>query len=360
MHIGIIELCEKNHHSMIFNWIKIANINKWKITLFTTKEVFKNVRSELIGFKYKVIIKNTNNLFYQIKINKIIQENKIDKIIYLTFCNHLVYLFAPIKSANFGITVHNANTWFNKNRITKLRHYLKRYIVYNVKKKSSFFILNSENMKKFVDESFRQSKPICVLPFSLRKNLNNNNRNKTFTTVYPSGINHLRRNYKNFIRLAKSNPNDKFIILGNTKQTQKDLNILSKIDKINNITVYDYYLNINAFNKIIKNSHLLFSDIKVNYISSDISEVYGKSKDSGISYLMNEFNLPCLINSDFVNFSELSYGTLYFNNYDKLYKTYNKVKNNKKYLNSLSKKIKNDTKSFNFNRFSKNLSKFFS
>ena len=47
---------------------------------------------------------------------------------------------------------------------------------------------------------------------------------------------------------------------------------------------------------------------------------------------MNEFNLPCLINSDFVNFSELSYGTLYFNNYDKLYKTYIKVKNNKKYL----------------------------
>ena len=46
-------------------------------------------------------------------------------------------------------------------------------------------------MKKFVDESFRQSKPICVLPFSLRKNLNNNNRNKTFTTV-------LSKRYKSF------------------------------------------------------------------------------------------------------------------------------------------------------------------
>ena len=30
MHIGIVELCEKNHHSMIFNWIKIANSNNYK------------------------------------------------------------------------------------------------------------------------------------------------------------------------------------------------------------------------------------------------------------------------------------------------------------------------------------------
>ena len=43
MHIGIVELCEKNHHSMIFNWVKIANLNKWKITLFTTKEIFKKI-----------------------------------------------------------------------------------------------------------------------------------------------------------------------------------------------------------------------------------------------------------------------------------------------------------------------------
>ncbi len=361
MHIGIVELCEKNHHSMIFNWVKIANLNKWKITLFTTKEIFKNVKSELNGLKYNVIIKDTNNYLYQIKINRIVRFNKIDKIIYLTICNYLFYLFAPLNSINFGITVHNANTWFNKNRISKLKHFLKRYIVNQLKKKASFFILNSENMKKFVDENYKQSKPVFVLPFSLKKNLkiSADNRNKTFTTVYPGSINHLRRNYYNFIKLAKSNPDDKFIILGNVKKNQIDLNILKKMRKISNIKLYNNYINIKNFNKVLENTNLLFSDIKVNYQSSDISEVYGKSKDSGISYLMNEFSLPCLLNSDFTNFIELNRGSLYFNNYDKLYKLYKKIKKNKTRLNFIRNKIKSDTKKFNINKYSKNLREFF-
>ncbi len=102
--------------------------------------------------------------------------------------------------------------------------------------------------------------------------------------------------------------------------------------------------NIKNFNKVLENTNLLFSDRKVNYQSSDISEVYGKSKDSGISYLMNEFSLPCLLNSDFTNFIELNRGSLYFNNYDKLYKLYKKIKKNKTRLNFIRNKIKSDTK----------------
>ena len=60
MHIGIVELCEKNHHSMIFNWVKIANLNKWKVLYLLLKK-YLNVKSELNGLKYNVIIKDTNN-----------------------------------------------------------------------------------------------------------------------------------------------------------------------------------------------------------------------------------------------------------------------------------------------------------
>ena len=60
--------------------------------------------------------------------------------------------------------------------------------------------------------------------------------------------------------------------------------------KISNIKLYNHYVDNKIFQKVIKKSHLLFSDIRVKYSSSDIYEVYGVSKDSGISYLMNEFN----------------------------------------------------------------------
>ena len=130
--------------------------------------------------------------------------------------------------------------------------------------------------------------------------------------------------------------------------------------KISNIKLHNKYIDIKNFNKVIERSHLLFSDIKVNYTSSDISEVYGLSKDSGISYLMNEFGLPCLLNSDFSNFNELRNGSLYFENYDKMCKLYKKLKKNAKYRFLLSKKIQNDTKNFNIKKYSKNLNKIFS
>ena len=361
MHIGIVELCEKNHHSMIFNWIKIANLKKCQITLFTTQEIFNNVKSELIGLKYKVVIKDTNSFFFQIKINKTIKTKKIDKLIYLTICNFLIYFFISLRPINFGITIHNANTWFNKNKIRKFRHYLKRFIILKLKKEASFFILNSENMKKYVDENYPQVKPIYVLPFSLKKNTNKviNQKNKTFTTVYPGSINHKRRKYESFMKLATSNPEDNFIVLGNTKKNNIDIKLYKQMKKISNITLYNRYLDIKNFNKVIEKSHLLFCDIQVNYTSSDVSEIYGVSKDSGISYIMNEFNSPCLLNSDFLNFTELRNGSLYFENYNKMCRLYDKLKNDKKYRFLLNKKIKNDTKNFNIKKYSKNLNKIF-
>lgn len=361
MHIGIVELCEKNHHSMIFNWIKIANSNKWKITLFTTNEIYNNVKSELRYLNYDVVIKNTNHFFFQIKINKMIKEKNINKLVYLTICNYLVYLLISFKSINFGITVHNANTWFNKNTIKKFKHYLKRFAIQKLKTEASFFIVNSLNMKRFVDKNFYQIKPVHVLPFSLRKNLNkfHNDKYKKFTTVFPGSINHERRKYDGFIDLALSNPKDNFVVLGDYKKNVTDIGYYNKMKKISNIKLYNQYIDNKIFSKIIKKSHLLFSDIRVNYSSSFISEVYGQSKDSGISYLMNEFNLPCMLNIDFKNFYELRNGSLYFENYDKMHKIYNNLKINKKYLNLLTKKLQKDTKNFNINNYSKKFNKSF-
>ena len=361
MHIGIVELCEKNHHSMILNWIKLANFNKWKITLFTTKEIYNNVKSELNDLNYNVVIKNTNHFFFQIKINKIIKKKSIHTLVYLTICNYLVYLLMSFKSIKFGITVHNANTWFNKNNIRNFKHYIKRFTIQKIKSEASFFIVNSENMKRYIDKNCRQIKPVYVLPFSLRKNLNktNTHKYKKFTTVYPGSINHERRRYDSFIDLAISNPGDNFIVLGNYKNNNIDISYHNKMKKISNIKLYNHYVDNKIFQKVIKKSHLLFSDIRVKYSSSDIYEVYGVSKDSGISYLMNEFNLPCMLNTEFRNFYELKNGSLYFENYKKMHEIYNKLKKNKKYLYSLVKKIKKDTKNFTIKNYSKKFNKSF-
>jgi hypothetical protein len=353
MHIGIVELCEKNHHSMIYNWIKIANLNKWKITLFTTIDIFNFVKSELKSLKYNVVLKDTNSLFFQIKLNNIVKKKKIKKIIYLTICNYFFLSFASFKSANLGITIHNANLWFGKNKSEKLKYYIRRLIIDNLKKHSSFFLVNSQNMKNYIDKNFPQKKPTHVMPFSLRKNKQNYIKiNKLYTVVYPGSINYKRRKYQKFIKLAKSNPKDKFIVLGSIANNKKNYFIYNQLNKVKNIITFNRYLDNKEFIQIIKKSHVLFCDLQTKYRSSGNFEVYGKSKDSGISYLMNEFNMPSLLNKEFSNLYELKDGSLYFKNFTMLKKKYLQIKN-QKFYNSTIRKLVCNTRKLNIFEFAK-------
>lgn len=353
MHIGIVELCERNHHSMIYSWIKIANLNKWKITLFTTVDIFKFVKSELKGLKYNVVLRDTNNLFFQIKLKNIVKKKKITKLIYLTVCNYFFLLFLNFKSVSLGITIHNANLWFDKNKSKKIKYLIRRLIIDNLKNYSSFYLVNSQNMKNYIEKNFPQKKLLYVMPFSLRKNNQNYiKKNKVFTVVYPGSINYKRRKYQNFIKLAKSNPKDKFIILGSVTNEKKNCLIYNELNKIKNITTFNRYIENKEFIKIIKKSHILFCDLQTKYYSLGSNEVYGKSKDSGISYLMNEFNMPSLLNNQFSNLYELRNGSLYFKNFTTLKKKYSEIKNKSFYKSTISK-IKYDTKNFSVFKYAR-------
>ena len=357
MHIGIIELCEKNHHSMIYNWVKISNINGWKITIFTTQEIYDNVKDELANLNYNVVIKKKNILLFHNEIKKNVKKNKIKKILFLTICKLYIYFFISLKNIPYGITVHNANTWFKKNKIKNFKHFLKTIVIEKIKKNSSFFFVNSKNMKDFVQKNNLETKPLFVLPFSLRKNkILKNNNNVRFTTVYPGGINFERRKYFNFQKLAAKYPHDQFIILGfsNPENIKKNYAVYEKLKKTPNIKIYDKYVSIKKFNALVLNANLLFSDINVNYYSSDDYEIYGISKDSGISYLMNEFDKPCLLNKNFKNILELEKGTLYFNNLEELFNIYKKAKN-KKFNRLLIENIQKDTINYNIDFFANRL-----
>lgn len=355
MHLGIVELCEKNHHSMIYNWIKIANINGWEITLFTTEEIFKNVENELIGLEYNIFLKKELTIFFLYKIKKYSKNKDMNKIIFLTLCKFINHLFISYEKYNIGITVHNANTWFNHSIIRRPMHYLKRYITKKVKKESKFFILNSKNMKNFILDNKYEKKPLLVLPFSLKKSIVDRfYKNKEFVVVYPGGINHLRKKYDNFIKLAILNPSDLFIVLGTCSTNEIDINIYNDMKKYKNIKLYKSYIEINEFNDVMKKADVLFSDIVVDFNLSDMSEKYGITKDSGISYLMNEFTIPCILNKEFNNLHEMNSSSIYFSNENELINKYKKLKN-VDYYNNLVKNLKNDTKDFNLIKFAKEM-----
>ena len=252
-----------------------------------------------------------------------------------------------------GITIHNANLWFDNTKTKKIKYYIRKLIIDHLKKQSSFFLVNSLNMKNYVDKNFPQKKPIHVMPFSLRKNKKNYiKKNDVFTVVYPGSINYKKRKYQNFIKLAKTNPRDEFIILGSVTNEKKNYLIYNQLNKVKNISTYNRYLENKEFIQIIKKSHILFCDLQTKYQGLGSTEIYGKTKDSGITYLMNEFNMPSLLNSDFFNLPELTDGSLYFKDFEMLKKKYLKIKN-KSFYNSTISKIIYNTRKLNVFEFAK-------
>lgn len=299
---------------MIYNWVRIADINNWAITIYCTQEIYDNVRDEIAGLKHSAIIQDGGTLAFLRRIRKDAKRGAVDKVLFLTLQSHYIpFLFLPLGGLNYGISVHNANVWFKTNVIRKWTDIIKRFFRYRMKSSASFFVLNSRNMKEYIKTNFQESRPVYVVPFSLRKALE---ARPSFTdklrVVYPGTVNTDRKSYDKFIQLAMDFPNDEFVLLGDANSGG---DVLKRAAKVPNIKTFTGFLSIEKFNAEIAQAHLLYSEIVTEYNGDDMSEVYGITKDSGVSYLMAEFSIPGLVNANFHNFAELNGATVPFGDY---------------------------------------------
>jgi len=356
--IALVELSTKNHHSLIFNWLSAAKINNWEVVLFTTDEIYKATQGSYNEFDYEVVLYSKVTFMNFLRMKNKIRTSGVNQTVFLTMQSHFIeFYLANLFNLNYGITVHNTNAWFNGNSPKKLSHYLKGYIRNKIKKKSNFFVVNSSNMYKSAEATKNVDKPLLIMPFSLKKNNQRDTKENSMdrlTVVYPGMVDIQRKRYDNFARLANENPKDKFILLGKPSSELAVEAIMEEMKKIKNIKLFDSFISIEDFEKYMIEADLLFSDILVDYNISDMSEVYGKTKDSGISYLMAEFELPCLLNDEFENLRELECASVNFTNYDNLINQYMKLKDKEKLI-EIEKQLHNSLKNFTMESFSEKL-----
>lgn len=317
MKIAIIELDTKNHNSLIYNWIKVSEVNKWDCTLFTTKDIYTNVISDVEYINHKVILKKKNEsiFFYLRRIHSIVKKENFEILIILTLQTHfLEFLFVNFSNAKVGVTIHNSRTWFYKNNVQKFSHLLKKFCRKLWIRRASFFIVNSENISDYITENFLPQKNIYVMPFSLRKNEESSIMPAKKKIVYPGMISKIRKKYENFLLLAKENPEIDFVLLGAPNVKEGGVEVVNYIEERNlsNVKYYLDFVDPNVFAEQIRTSSLIFSELNLEYTNSDFFEVYGLTKDSGVSYLMYEFSKPGLFNYDFKNLNYLDDATIYF------------------------------------------------
>jgi hypothetical protein len=329
---------------MIYNWVRIADINNWAITLYCTQEIYDNVKDEIAGLKHCAIIQDCSTFTFLRRIRRDAKSGAVDKVVFLTLQSHyLPFLFLPLDGFTYGITVHNANVWFKSNVIRKWTDILKRYFRFRMKSSASFFVVNSQNMKEYVEDNFHESRPVYVVPFSLRRSPEARPiLSEKLRVVYPGTINKNRKTYDKFIQLAMDFPDDEFVLLG---AASSGSDVVSRAAQLPNIKTFEGFLSIEEFNAEIAKAHLLFSEIITDYNGDDMREVYGVTKDSGVSYLMAEFGIPALLNASFHNFKTLNGATVYYEDYDDLFVKYKDL-HSAEILHELSMTILDDTFSF--------------
>ncbi|MDQ8052895.1 MAG: glycosyltransferase [Pedobacter sp.] len=359
--IAILELDNKNHSSLIYNWISVANLNHWDLLLITDNDLYQNVRKEVEAEQFSLFLKNGDESLPKFlwRTKQHLEKNKVDFLVVLTMQTFFIeYLIILLFSTKIGVTIHNARTWFHQNKISKPTHLLKRIIRKIWMKRASFFIVNSEAMNRYVSTNFAVKKQLLVMPFSMRRSHLEKNSDAPFTVVYPGMISKTRKKYDNFLLLAADNPDIQFVLLGSPNKKEGGDQVIEEIlaKGIKNIRYFLSYIEPGEFAAHMSQSSILFTELVIEYENSDFSEIYGITKDSGISYLMYEFAKPAFLNAEFSNLDYLREGTFYFDGASDLLAKFKNLRSDQKIMEEARENLSNSVDEVNLAFIAKKIS----
>ncbi|ACM92277.1 hypothetical protein NAMH_1658 [Nautilia profundicola AmH] len=360
MKIGILEVCSKNHYVLVESWIKVLHYLGHEPILFIDEDV-NNLLNKNFNVEKIIKMKNQSMKSYL----KQISSYKVDYLIITSLQSYLIdFLLYFRPSYKFALTIHNAKTWFLGNKLHKPKNIIKRFIRYYFKKKADKFFVSSDNMKKFIlNHTDIKEYNIYVMPFMLNNNMFFHKNTKIKKIVYPGIISTTRKKYDNFFKLAQRYENIEFVLLGSPSNNPKEKSkeVINKIKKLNlnNVKYFQHYLSDEEYQQELKTASLIFSELRVEFFKEDYEEIYGETKDTGISYLMIKYSLPLIVNIEFKNLHVLDDSTLYFSSTDDLYQILEELlNNNTKYKKLLENAIKS-SKLFTVDKVAENLKGFF-
>ena len=357
MKLTVVELSTKNHVVMIINWVKICKLNNWKLNIIVSTECYKILKPQLCDvspYYNLVVLENTQpqNFFKVLRLTK-----DSNYVILNTVQWHFIFFGALSLLRGCIVSIHNSNSWFQsfkecliftiqENRIRGLKKVLKcgtrlttllaRKVIL---KASRLVLVSSDNMKRHILNNYNSVKKIIVVPFSLKqqKNYKVSVKEERVSVVYPGSVNTDRKNYTSFLKLVEMYPEVDFFLLGKLPDKQIVDDIVEQLRVVNykNLIKYDRYLSQKEFDDVMTMADILYSDLNVNYRN----EIYGVSKDTGVTYLMSEYSAPLIVNSTFNNLEALDCGTFYFKGVNELQCRLDYFLNNRGMINITRDKI---------------------
>lgn len=234
------------------------------------------------------------------------------------------FAFQPVKRPNLLI-VHDCNSWFNPQTPLKFINKIKNRLTARVKSKFGHYAVAGENMLQYLHQELRVKQSI-VIPFRYGDFDEANDSVTPYEAfnrlvVAVPGMISQRRRYEDLIsQLTSASLKGKveLVLLGKPVGPYGE-KIIDLVKQKNNegfdIKYWTEFIPTETFDREIRRAHILFSEFDPVYQTDNgQSEIYGLSKETGISLLMLNKAKVGLLPAEFQQMKSIVGQTLSYTN----------------------------------------------
>lgn len=313
MNLAIVDISSKNHSSLVENWIRLAIFNNWKVSLFVSEDVLGNLDRELVSRSSLFTYKGQGARLFLDSVYDASKSGNIDRVVITSLqSQYISFLFSKLRKCKYLITIHNVNAWCGICRKDTIKYLIKYAVRKLYLRSADALLVSSSNLAKQLVDILNVDKKIYIMPFRLLCDAPDKAPKEY--VVYPGMVSSDRKSYDTFYKLCINNPDVRFVLLGKAS-SHKDEALVSKFSELDNVTTFRSYVPMSTFEYYLNRSLVIFGDLNVNYESFEYKEIYGRTKDTGLSYFSVENSVPLLVNREFVNISNLEDMTCYFDEF---------------------------------------------
>lgn len=376
--IGLIEICEPTHYSVVNGLMKAYTYDKNNIVyVFIVEKIANALKENGLPENAKLVIyseKDDREVFL-----KNIESYQFDRFHLCTVSKYLTQFlkFKPLCKVLY-FHVHNVEEWFN-DRISQrfkimmynlrnsqvktspvktiyrfvrelIRKQYRRRILKNVSSYEHHFIVHSFSVKQFLSR-FVPANKISVFPFAIYEYMPDNSMsNNKLRICVPGIVSNARRDYDSLFR----------VLLSNAEQLKGKLTVdllgfipkeeLHLIDTIKTLQEYDidmvYYLEFvfgEKYDRPLSKADIILGNLRVEKNST---QKYGQTKESGTVYNMVRGAKPGLLPQYYPLDKEFHASSLLFKDYDDLGKIILQLVNDSAKIDFLKQQAKINSELF--------------
>ena len=370
MIIGIFEVSEPNHYSAVNGLLKTyASDPSNEIVVYTLPAIQKALQENGLPKNSRLVVLEDNQ-----SLKKLLDEAEkttFDRIHICTiFDNYPEFARFKPQTKDIYFHVHQVEEWYNDNfdrAINTLIPSLKNkdqnrqysriiaravrdYLFYKPLRAKMLadydrnynlqLIVHSEGQKEALEE-YNCKSPITIFPFAIYEGMEDSSQdNQVLRICIPGVITQAKRDYFSLFEVLEQNADalaermDLYLLgyVSDREQDKMGAAIQKLIDAGYQVYYHDSFVYGEEFDKAISNCDLLLNN---QFISKNSTEVYGKTKESGMIFNMLRAAKPGLLPKEYNVSEEFNDCTLFFDSYPHLIELVKEVVHNPQQLEQL-------------------------